>query len=95
MLSKRFRELAFLNKGLKISLQDEISDAKGDYFFEGGLESFCEFLSKGKNPLHSKPVVISAQQKEGDRIIGQVDVVLQWTDSYPKIFLLTLIISIP
>lgn len=86
ILSKRFRELAFLNRGLKIKLTDEVGDASAEYHFEGGIESFCEFLIKGKNPLHPKPVVIWAQQKEGERVVGQIEVVLQWTDSYSENF---------
>lgn len=85
-LSKRFRELAFLNQGLEITLLDERSDQNVSFHFEGGIASFCDFLVKGKNPLHSKTIVIKGFQKEGDKTIFQLDCSLQWTDSYSESF---------
>jgi DNA gyrase subunit B len=83
ILSRRLRELAFLNKGLRIELIDEVSDKNGDYFFEGGLVSYCEYLSKGKTPLHDKPIYVHGSNRdESGRLIGEVECVLQWTDSY-------------
>src|SRR5690606_19435076 len=55
-LSKRLRELTFLNKGLRITLKDEMSDQLADFHFEGGLVSFVEYLSKGRTALHAQPV---------------------------------------
>jgi DNA gyrase subunit B len=85
-LSKRFRELAFLNQGLEITLLDERSDQNVSFHFEGGIASFCDFLVKGKNPLHSKTIVIKGFQKEGEKTIFQLDCSLQWTDSYSESF---------
>ncbi len=85
-LSKRIRELAFLNHGLEINLVDERSDQKTQFLFEGGLTSFCEFLVKGKNALHPKPMVIKGQQKDGDKVIFMLDCTLQWTDAYTESF---------
>ncbi len=82
-LSRRLKELAFLNRGLRIILADERTDQQSDFCYEGGLVSYCEFLAKGKNPLHDKPLAIFGQQvTEGGQIAGQVEVVLQWTDAY-------------
>jgi len=82
-LSKRLKELAFLNKGLKIVLSDERTDKSAEFFYEGGLVSFCEFLVKGKNSLHPDPIYISSEQYNQDGgILAQIEVVLQWTDSY-------------
>lgn len=82
-LSRRLKELAFLNRGLRIVLTDERTDQQADFCFEGGLESYCEFLAKGKNPLHDKPLSIIGQQiGENGALLGQVEVVLQWTDAY-------------
>lgn len=84
-LSRRLKELAFLNRGLRIMLTDERSDQTVDFCFEGGLVSYCEFLAKGKNPLHDQPLAIFGQQvAEGGNLLGQVDVVLQWTDAYSE-----------
>ncbi len=83
ILAKRLKELAFLNKGLKITLSDERSDKASDFHYEGGLVSFCEFLVKGKTPLHDKPLYITAEQKnENGQVQAQCEAVLQWTDAY-------------
>jgi DNA gyrase subunit B len=82
-LSRRLKELAFLNRGLRIKLSDERTDQVGDFVYEGGLVSYCEFLGKGKTPLHDKPLYIFGQQfNDGGTLQGQVEVVLQWTDAY-------------
>ncbi len=82
-LTRRLKELAFLNKGLHIVLTDERTDQVADLKFEGGLVSYCEFLAKGKNPLHDKSLYIFGQTiSDSQQILGQVEVVLQWTDAY-------------
>ena len=82
-LTRRLKELAFLNKGLHIVLTDERTDQIADLKFEGGLVSYCEFLAKGKNPLHDKSLYIFGQTfNDTQQILGQVEVVLQWTDAY-------------
>jgi DNA gyrase subunit B len=85
-LAKRMRELAFLNQGLEINLADERTDQKSQFIYEGGITSFCEYLVKGKNPLHQKPMTIKGQQKDGDKVIFVVDCSLQWTDAYTESF---------
>nr|MBP6217431.1 DNA gyrase subunit B [Oligoflexales bacterium] len=83
-LQKRMRELAFLNKGLRITLQDETTDQMAEFMFEGGLISFCEYLNHGKNFLHAQPIFISFDKKEGDSLQAQLECALQWTDSYQE-----------
>ena len=86
VLAKRLRELAFLNRGLTIELTDERVDKSSEYFYEGGLVSYCEFLAKGRNPLHGKPLAISLDRHDDDgKLLGQVEAVLQWTDAYTEI----------
>ena len=85
-LAKRLRELAFLNQGLEINLADERTDQKSQFLYEGGLTSFCEYLVKGKNPLHQKPMTIKGQQKDGEKVVFVVDCSLQWTDAYTESF---------
>lgn len=85
-LAKRFRELAFLNQGLEIALSDERSDQSVSFLFEGGITSFCEFLVKGKTPLHQKPMTIRGVTKDGDKTTFVLDCSLQWTDSYSESF---------
>jgi DNA gyrase subunit B len=77
ILSQRLRELAFLNRGLKISIQDERSGKKQAFFYEGGIASFIEYLNKNKTSLHPTPIYLS---KERDGIF--VEIAFQYNDSY-------------
>jgi DNA gyrase subunit B len=87
VLAKRLRELAFLNKGIKIILTQESSDNSQVFHFEGGIASFVEFLNKGKTALHNRPIEISAESRnDTGKIMMQLDVVFQWTDSYNESF---------
>jgi DNA gyrase subunit B len=78
-LSQRLRELAFLNKGLKITLDDERSGKKAEFRFTGGISEFVKHLNRGKQTLHDSPIYM-----EGKR--GQVDIeiALQYNDSYAE-----------
>ena len=78
-LVNRFRELAFLNKGLTINITDERTSKEETFFYEGGIVSFVEHLNKNKNCLHAKPIYIS---KEKDRI--SVELAMQYNDSYSE-----------
>ena len=84
VLQKRLRELSFLNRGITINLIDETTDQNASYHFDGGLVSFCEYLIKGRNVLHAKPVYISADKIEGEVLDSQLECVLQWTDAYQE-----------
>ncbi|MFH0918326.1 MAG: DNA topoisomerase (ATP-hydrolyzing) subunit B [Candidatus Omnitrophota bacterium] len=79
ILSGRLRELAFLNKGLKIKLTDERSDKEAIFEFSGGIISFVEYLNKNKNPLHNKVVYFEKLQDDVD-----VEVALQYNDGYAE-----------
>ncbi|KPK42661.1 MAG: DNA gyrase subunit B [Omnitrophica WOR_2 bacterium SM23_29] len=79
ILSNRLRELAFLNKGLKIELKDEKTDKENLFKFSGGIESFVEYLNRNKNPLHKKVIYFA---REKDRI--QMEVALQYNDGYAE-----------
>ncbi|MFA4934803.1 MAG: DNA topoisomerase (ATP-hydrolyzing) subunit B [Candidatus Methanoperedens sp.] len=78
-LAARLRELAFLNKGLKISLKDEFSQKEEVFQYEGGIVSFVEFLNKNKNPLHEKTIYF---QKQKDTTV--VEIAMQYNDSYTE-----------
>ncbi len=78
-LANRLRELAFLNKGLRISLKDEFSEKEQVFQYEGGIVSFVEFLNKNKNLLHEKPIYF---QKQKDTTI--VEIAMQYNDSYTE-----------
>ncbi len=77
-LSQRLRELSFLNKGLKISITDERSGKKHDFCYEGGIQSFVEFLNQRKNPFHD----VIYLETEKDRII--LEVAMQYNDGYTE-----------
>lgn len=80
ILSNRLRELAFLNKDLKITLKDERAKGKeAEFKFSGGIVSFVEFLNKNKNVLHKK-VVYFAKERDG----VQAEVALQYNDGYAE-----------
>jgi DNA gyrase subunit B len=81
ILIRRLRELAFLNKGLRITIEDERADIKNEFFYEGGISSFVEYLNKLHTPLH-KPVFV-----EGVKNDVHIEVALQYNDTFKeKIF---------
>ncbi len=84
VLQKRLRELAFLNRGVQITLSEEATDQRTEFLFTGGLESFCDYLNKGKNVLHTPAILILSEEKEAGVLKSQFEAVLQWTDSYQE-----------
>ena len=78
-LSQRFRELAFLNRGILISIQDERQGKKNEFQFDGGIVSFVEYLNKNRTALHSPPLhfVVAAQEME-------CEIALQWNEAYQE-----------
>lgn len=82
-LANRFREMAFLNKGLKIVITDERSvDEEGNqktetFQYSGGIVDFVKFLNTGKEPLNARPVYFEAESEA-----GTVEIAMQWTGSY-------------
>ncbi len=79
VLSKRLRELAFLNKGIEISLVDEREGRENtrNFKFEGGVKSFVQLLNKGKTPLHDEPIWFEALR---DGVT--VEMALQYNEGY-------------
>jgi DNA gyrase subunit B len=83
-LANRLRELAFLNKGLRISLSDERNDENNkprreDYHAEGGIREFVEYLRGSRKPLHPKPVYVEASREE-----AEIELALQYDDGYAE-----------
>ena len=78
VLENRLREMAFLTKGLKITLKDERVEPikEAEFCFEGGLISFVEYLNKNKEKLHEKPIYI---EKKGE---FPIEIAIQYTTSY-------------
>jgi len=78
ILQKRLRELAFLNRGLSITLRDERGDEQRErtYKFDGGIVSFVEWLNEKKDPLH--PIISTHAERDG----VDVEVAIQYTGTY-------------
>ncbi|MBU6137242.1 DNA topoisomerase (ATP-hydrolyzing) subunit B [Clostridium tertium] len=80
ILANRLRELAFLNKGIKIILSDAREEGKTEvYHYEGGIKEFVSYLSRNKEVLHQDPIYIEGEK---DGII--VEISLQYNDSYTE-----------
>jgi len=77
-LSRRMRELAFLNRGVRIIIEDERSAEKDDFHYEGGIVSFVEYLNRSCTPLHD-PIHI-----EGDKKDVQIEVAIQYNDTFKE-----------
>lgn len=78
-LKHRIRELAFLNKGVKIELKDDRSGADEIFHYEGGIISFVEYINKGKEAIFNTPIYV-----EGERQDTIVEVAMQYTDAYTE-----------
>jgi DNA gyrase subunit B len=78
ILVRRIRELAFLNKGIRIILEDERTDKKENFFYKGGVVSFVEYLNRRHTPLH-KPIFI-----EGERSDVQIEVAIQYNATFKE-----------
>jgi DNA gyrase subunit B len=77
ILANRLRELAFLNRGIEITLKDERHNKEELFQFNGGIEEFIKHINRAKEPLHSKVIYV---QKEKDGIVAEV--ALQYNEGY-------------
>jgi DNA gyrase subunit B len=78
-LEHRLRELAFLNSGLKVTLEDArgVDPTREEFHYEGGIEEFVIYIDRKKNAVHSPPITI-----KGKKDLAEVELALQWNDSY-------------
>lgn len=79
-LATRTRELAFLNRGLKITIEDKrVENKRNEYHYEGGIKSYVEHLNRTKEVIHDEPIYI-----EGDRDGITIEVALQYNEGYTE-----------
>jgi DNA gyrase subunit B len=85
-LAQRLRELAFLNKGLKITLTDERVDPEKvtPFEYQGGISEFIKHLNRGKSVLHEKPIHFEAEREMPEKGMITMEVALQYNDAYSE-----------
>ena len=79
IVKTRMRELAFLNKNIRITLKDERDGAEDTFYFDGGIVSYVEYLNRNRTCVHPHPILIS-----GERDNVQVDICFQYFDGYSE-----------
>ena len=79
IVKNRMRELAFLNKNIRITLKDERDGAEDNFYFDGGIVSYVEYLNRNRTCVHPTPILIS-----GERDAVQVDICFQYFDGYSE-----------
>ncbi len=86
VLAQRLRELAFLNKGLKITLTDERGDEPKthEFFYSGGIAEFIRHLNKGKNVLHDKPIYFEGSRELANGGTLTMEIAFQYNDGYSE-----------
>jgi DNA gyrase subunit B len=80
-LAHRLRELAFLNAGARITLDDERDGKSHDFCYEGGINSFVQFLNKPRTAINTEPIYM-----RGERDGVDAEISLQWNDGYSEMF---------
>ena len=79
ILSQRLRELAFLNRGVRISIDDQRTQKQHEFYYRGGIEEFVRHLNRAKTPIHSSVVYL-----HGERENFEVEVAMQWNEGYAE-----------
>lgn len=85
ILSKRLRELSFLNAGVRIAIHEVSTDKRHDFCYEGGINSFVEHLNEKRNPLHPDPIYLTGERSfddHGRHVTVEAEISLQYNDSY-------------
>ena len=79
VLSQRLRELAFLNRGIHITIEDERDQKSHEFLYEGGIVSFVQHLNKAKSPIHADVIYL-----QGTREGVEVEIAMQWNEGYAE-----------
>ena len=83
ILSKRLRELSFLNNGVKIRLVDQRQGKEEDFAFSGGVQGFVQYINRAKTVLHPNVFAVATESAAGGVLVG-VEVAMQWNDGYSE-----------
>jgi DNA gyrase subunit B len=83
IISKRLRELSFLNNGVKIRLVDQRQGKEENFAYSGGVKGFVQYINRQKTVLHPNVFSVSAESSAGGTLVG-VDVAMQWNDGYSE-----------
>jgi DNA gyrase subunit B len=78
ILANRLRELSFLNKGLRISIEDQRTERIEEFYYEGGIISFVQYLNKNKHPVHD--VIYFNKEKDG----CEIEIAMQYNDTFQE-----------
>ena len=81
-LAARFREMAYLNRGLRINIRDERDDRHEEFYFEGGIASFALYLNKNRTVLHADPIYLSDRREVSEGRSIELEISAQWNESY-------------
>jgi len=79
ILSQRLRELAFLNRGVNIAIEDQRSERRQEFLYEGGIEEFVRHLGKAKTPIHDEVIYLAGKRED-----AEIEVAMQWNESYAE-----------
>jgi DNA gyrase subunit B len=79
ILSQRLRELAFLNRGVRITIEDQRDQKSHEFLYEGGIVSFVQHLNKAKSPIHADVIYLT-----GTREGTEIEIALQWNEGYAE-----------
>ncbi len=79
ILSQRLRELAFLNRGVCITIEDQRTQKEHEFLYRGGIEEFVRHLNRAKTPIHADVVYL-----KGNRESFEVEVAMQWNEGYAE-----------
>jgi len=86
IMADRLRELAFLNRGIRITAIDERQQPKVErhYYYEGGIDSYVEHINKNKEPLHPAPIHMETRRVEEERETASVEIAMQYNGGYSE-----------